>query len=221
MFAALALAGSLLDLNALTAEEKKAGWTLLFDGKSIDQWEAYGGGKPGSGWTMTDGVLSISDPGTAGDIVTKKKYRWFELFIDVKLEPGQNSGIMFHIGDGGGATWHTGPEIQIYDHQGASWAQQTGWLYDLYRSEKDATKPIGEWNTFRILVSREKCLTEVNGVLYYEYKLGTPDYLARVSKSKFKDYKGFGVLGEGRIGIQGDHGKIHFRNIKIRPIPGS
>lgn len=208
------------DLNTLTAAEKQAGWALLFDGKSTDQWEAYGGGKVGAGWTMKDGVLSISDPGTAGDIATKEKFKWFELKIDVKLEPGQNSGIMFHVGDGRGATWHTGPEIQIYDHQGASWAQQTGWLYDLYRADKDATKPIGEWNTFRILVSKEKCLTEVNGTLYYEYKLGTQDYLDRVKKSKFKDYEGFGVLGEGRIAIQGDHGRIHFRNMKIRRISG-
>lgn len=192
----------------------------MFDGKSTKGWHNFKSNTISPGWQVKDGTLTIVNAGQAGDIVSEKKYTWFELQIDAKIEKGQNSGIMFHVADTGEATWHSGPEIQLYDHPAEKGVEITGYLYQLYASEVDASKPAGQWNHLRILVSPEKCETEVNGVKYYEYQLGSKDFWDRVSKSKFAEHSEFAKLKTGRIAIQGDHGNVSFRNIKIREIKG-
>src|SRR4051812_16068809 len=65
--------------NTLTDEQKKAGWKLLFDGKSLDGWHNFKSKGVRPGWQVKDGVLVCVDPKNAGDIVTTDKYDWFEL----------------------------------------------------------------------------------------------------------------------------------------------
>ncbi len=172
----------------------------------------------GAGWTVKDGVLTSSDPHNAGDIVSDEKYKWFELDLDFNMAKGQNSGVMFHCGDTGDAMWHTGPEIQLFDNPSNRNVQQSGWLYELYPGKEDAYKGPEQWNHLRVLISKEKCETIVNGVKYYEFVIGSEDYKERIAKSKFKDMKNFGMLPTGTIGLQGDHGVVSFRNVKIRVI---
>lgn len=204
--------------NTLTSREVRQGWKLLFDGKTTNGWVNWKSNTLNPGWQVKDGTLAVVDPNNAGDIVTTEKYEWFEFELDFNLGKGQNSGIMFRVGDDGGATWHSGPEIQLYDYRGSDHAQKSGFLYELYASETDATKPGGEWNHMRILISPKKCETVVNGVKYYEFVLGSDDFKARVAKSKFAEFPNFGKLPTGRIAIQGDHGVVAFKNMKIRVI---
>ncbi len=218
MTAALALLVCLQAPNALTAAEQRAGWKLLFDGKSTAGWQNFKSTTIGSGWQVRDGALCIVDAGNAGDIVTSEKYDWFELTLDYNLGKGQNSGIMFHVADDGEATWHSGPEVQLYDHPAEPGVEISGYLYQLYESKVDSTKPAGEWNHLRILVSPKICQTDINGVKYYEYELGSEDFWKRVKSSKFAQYPQYAKLTKGRIAIQGDHGQVAFKNIKIRPI---
>lgn len=218
MVATLVLAALLQHHNTLSNEEKHQGWKLLFDGKSTKGWHNFKAKTIGPGWVVKDGVLSIVDIEKAGDIVTEEKFDWFELKLDFNLGKGQNSGIMFHVADDGEATWHSGPEVQLYDHPFEAGVETTGFLYQLYPSKVDAAKPAGEWNSMRIVIAPDKCFTEVNGVRYYEYVLNSPDFLARVAKSKFSEHPEFSKLTKGTIAIQGDHGNVSFRNIKVRPI---
>jgi hypothetical protein len=220
MIAALTAALVVQSMNTLTPEEVKEGWKLLFDGKSTKGWHNFKSKTIGKGWVVKDGVLTSADPSHAGDIVTDEKFDWFELTLDVNIGKGENSGVMFHVADDGEATWHSGPEVQIYDHPFEKGVETTGFLYQLYDTPTDASKPAGEWNTLRIIVAPDKCETYVNGVKYYEYVLGSPDFWARVKKSKFAEHPQFAKLNKGTIAIQGDHGKVSFRNIKIRPIKG-
>ena len=60
---------------------------------------------------------------------------------------------------------------------------------------------------------------EINGVKYFEYVLGSDDFNARVAKSKFSKMPNFAKANSGYIALQGDHGSVSFRNIKIRPLP--
>lgn len=221
MVATIALAIVIQSDNTLTPAESKAGWMLLFDGNSTSGWHNFRGKGVNKGWVVEDGALRIADPDNAGDIVTDRKFTWFELTLDVKIEKGQNSGIMFHVTEGSEASWHSGPEIQIYDHAPQKGVETTGFLYQLYASPVDASKPAGEWNSLRILVSPTGCATWVNGVKYYEYQLGSADFWDRVKKSKFNKYSEFARAGSGSIAIQGDHGHVSFRNIKIRKIQGA
>ena len=171
-----------------------------------------------SGWQVEDGALVRAARG-AGDIITVDKYGAFELVLEYQISPGGNSGVMYHVLEQKGSPpWHTGPEIQIQDNAGGHDAQKSGWLYQLYPADEDASKPAGEWNELRVLISPEKCATHMNGVKYNEYVKGSADWDQRVAKSKFHKFEGFGKATAGHICLQ-DHGnRVSFRNIRIRKL---
>ena len=172
MVAALALAADPAP-NTLTDAEKAAGWKLLFDGKTTEGWRNYQKTDIAAGWKVENGEL-VRGTEQAGDIVTTDKYGAFELSLEYNISPGGNSGLMFHVTEESRLPWHTGPEIQIQDNTSAAKdPQKPGWLYQLYKSDVDASKPAGEWNQLRLLITPEKCATWMNGKLYYEYVKGS------------------------------------------------
>jgi hypothetical protein len=213
-------------INTLTDAEKTAGWQLLFDGQDFAGWHNFKSDGIRSGWQVKDGALVCVDPHNAGDIVTSNQFDWFELQLDYNISEAGNSGIMYHVTDAGNAIWATGPEFQLEDNEKAADKIRCGWLYALYQPPVDpatgkildATKPVGQWNHVRLLVTPEKCVHEINGVKYFEYVLHSDDFNARVARSKFGKMPFFAKADLGYIGLQGDHGSISFRNIKIRPI---
>jgi Domain of Unknown Function (DUF1080) len=217
-------------LNQLTSQEKAAGWKLLFDGKSFDGWHNFKEQSVRPGWKVKDGVMVCGNP-EPGDIVTNDMYDWFELSLEYNIPPGGNSGIMFHVTNAGKTIWATGPEVQLLDNKLGKDNQLAGWLYQLYRPEVDpktmkpfdATKPAGEWNSIRIVIARPpaKSQVDMNGVKYYDFVYNSDDFKARVAKSKFgkgNTYPDFAKSDTGFIGLQGDHGSVSFRNIKVRAI---
>lgn len=220
-----ALAGE--GANTLSEAEKAAGWELLFNGRDFTGWSNFK--QPGvrPGWQVQDSALVCADPHNAGDLVTSRRFGAFELELEYNISVGGNSGIMFHVTDEGGAVWATGPEFQLEDNARAADPQRCGWLYALYRppvdprTEKpiDATLPAGQWNHIRLVVSPAKCEHWINGVRYFEYVLGSEDFKARVAASKFSKMPLFAKSGEGVIALQGDHGRISFRNVKVRSLP--
>lgn len=202
----------------LTEAERLAGWQLLYNGIDFRGWHSYHRDTVLPGWQIKDGAITCADPRNAGDLCTDARYGEFELSIDYKIAPGGNSGIMFHVDDSGAATWATGPECQLLDNDKGADPQKAGWLYGLYRTDTDATKPAGEWNTLRLLISKERCEHVMNGVKYFDYVLHSDDFEQRLGKSKFARMPGFARFESGYISLQGDHGLISFRNVKIRPI---
>lgn len=212
-------------LNTLSEEEKKAGWKLLFDGKTTAGWRNYRKKEISSGWKVVDGALVRADKG-AGDIVTTDMFESFELCLEYCISAEGNSGLIYHVSEDEGAPFFTGPEVQIQDNQKAHDPELSGWLYQLYKPANDpatgkpvdATKPAGQWNQLRILITPEKCEHYMNGVKYCEYVKGSKDWDERVAKSKFNKWAKFGKARTGHIDLQ-DHGNwVAFRNIKIRPI---
>ena len=214
------------NINSLTAAEKSAGWKLLFDGKSLTGWHNFKKEDVRPGWVIKEGLLVCADPHNAGDIVTAEQFGAFELQLDYNISEGGNSGIMFHVTDEGGAAWATGPEFQLEDNAKAADKQRCGWLYALYQPPVDpktgipldATKPAGEWNHVRLVITPEKCTHEINGVKYFEYVMGSEDFKTRVAKSKFASMPLFAKAPKGSLALQGDHGSVSFRNIKLRPL---
>ena len=171
--------------------------------------------------------MVCADPHTAGDLVTTQAYASFELELDYNIAPAGNSGIMYHVTDDGPHMWSTAPEFQLLDNDKGVDPQRCGWLYGLYQppvdpatgKPLDATKPAGQWNHVHLLISRARCEHVINGQKYLEYVLGSDDFKARVAKSKFARMPGFATATTGWIGLQGDHGAVSFRNIKIHPLP--
>lgn len=204
-------------LNTLTDAEAKAGWKLLFDGKTTGGWRNYKKDSVGEGWKIVDGALTRSEKG-AGDIITAEQYGAFELSLEFNISPSGNSGVMYHVQETAGPPWQTGPEIQIQDNKDGHDPQKCGWLYQFYKSEVDATKPAGQWNQLRVVISPEKCEHYMNGVKYLEYVKGSPEWNDLLAKSKFSKFPEFGKHTSGHICLQ-DHGNlVAYRNIKIRPI---
>ncbi len=212
--------------NQLTDKERKQGWRLLFDGESLDGWHGFKREDVQPGWKISGGELICQDPSQAGDLCTNENFEWFELELEYNITQGGNSGILFHVTDEGRTTWATGPELQLEDNLEARDAVRSGWLYALYQPTEDpdtgapidATKPAGQWNKVRLLVSPRKCVHEINGVKYFEYKLNGKDFRQRVKQSKFSRMPLLAKSRSGMIALQGDHGAVSFRNIKIRPL---
>jgi len=207
--------------NTLTPTEREAGWVLLFDGRSTTGWRNYMKPDLSEGWQAVDGALTRT--GRAGDIVTRERYRNFELLIDWNIAPGGNSGIFYRGIEGPAAIYYSAPEMQVLDDDvhagGKSQLTSAGAAYGLHPAPRGAVNPVGEWNTARLLVEGNRVRHWLNGVLMAEYEFHSLDWKARVEASKFKQWPEYGQAPEGYIGLQ-DHGNwVAFRNIKIRVLP--
>ena len=212
--------------NTLTEAEKATGWRLLFDGKTTDGWRGYR--KPdmaGLRWVVKDGAICLppadgSDTKGHRDIISAEKYGDFELTWQWQVQPGSNSGVKYFVVEQGDAA--IGHEYQIIDdnrHADAkvSTERQTASFYDVKPATARPTKPVGEWNTSRVLVQGNHVEHWLNDTKVLEYELGSPDILAAVQDSKFKTTAGFGTKKTGHILLQ-DHGDaVCYRSVKVRP----
>jgi glucose/arabinose dehydrogenase len=214
--------------NQLTRPESLSGWKLLFDGKSTDGWRNYKKDGISDGWKVVDGTL-VREGKSAGDIVTKKKYKNFQLMLEYKISEGGNSGLMFHVTEDNPNPWQSGPEVQIQDNAKGKDPQKSGWLYQMFQpvpppwvqgetAGLDATRPAGQWNQIFLRIAPNQCEVSMNGALYYRFNLGDKKWKDLVSKSKFAQYAGFGAAGEGYICLQDHNDTVAFRNIKIREL---
>jgi hypothetical protein len=210
--------------NKLTAREAKAGWKLLFDGKSTKGWRGYKQKTAPAAWTVKDGVLAFErkEGVKGGDLLTREQYDSFELSLEWRIGEGANSGIMYHVQETEGQPWMTGPEMQVLDNakhrDGQNAITSAGSCYALYPPSKDVSKPVGEWNEARLVVNGPSVEHWLNGEKIVSYEKGSDDWNAKVAASKFKAFPNFGKPTKGHIDLQ-DHGdKVEFRNIKLRPL---
>lgn len=213
--------------NTLTAAEKKEGWRLLFDGKTLTGWKMYQN-KPADCWGVKNGELYCKGSETdksdlRADIITADEYDNYELLIDWKIAAGGNSGIMYNVTEDYNAAYLSGPEYQLIDDEGYAggkledW-QKTGSDYAMYTAASRPTKPIGEYNTTKIVVNGAHREYWLNGVKVVEFEAWTDDWNKRKAEGKWKDAPGYGMAKKGYICLQ-DHGSgVWFKNIKIRKL---
>ena len=202
--------------NTLTAAEKRAGWKLLFDGRTTEGWRGFKAPAPDRGWHVAEGALS-PDPKASKDIMTKEMFGDFELAFEWRIGPKGNSGVMYRVTADGDQTYWSGPEFQVLDNsRGEPPQQRAGALYDLYPPARDLTKPVGEYNESRIAIRRGHVEHWLNGVKIVEYELWSPEWEKKVQASKFAKWPGYGRAKAGHIALQ-DHGDpVAFRNLKIK-----
>jgi len=211
--------------NTLTAAEKKAGWKLLFDGKTTKGWRGYQKTTVPAAWKAEDGTLSFAgkkDGVEGGDLVTNDQYESFELALEWRIGEGGNSGVIYHVQESEDRPWKTGPEMQVLDNKkhkdGASPLTSAGSCYALYPVPKDVTRPVGQWNEARLLVDSGHVEHWLNGEKLVSYEKGSDDWNAKVAGSKFKEFANFGKTASGFIDLQDHNDPVAYRNIKLRVI---
>jgi hypothetical protein len=212
--------------NTLTAQEKKDGWKLLFDGKTLDGWRGWKQQGPPDGWKVVDGALTRV--AKAGDLITADQYASFVFTFEWRIATNGNSGVFFHVAEAPDLanTFTTGPEYQLLDNDGHPDAKNgpdrfAGGNYALHPPVNAVPKPIGEWNQSRILVRGPHVEHWLNGVKVVEYELWSADWKDRVEKSKFKTMPRYGLEKTGHIALQ-DHGnEVAFRSLKIKVLDGA
>jgi len=212
--------------NTLTAAEKAAGWTLLYDGKNLDQWRTFKGDAPSTKWTITADALHFNPKanGPRGDLMTKDTYENFELALEWKIQNCGNSGIIFNIiADGNfDDVWETGPEMQILDnvcHPDTRYpTHRAGDLYDLIECSYSTVKPAGSWNKIMIKSMNGEVDFWMNGYKVVEFTMHDDNWKKMIADSKFHEMPAFGTAKSGHIALQ-DHGdNVWFRNIKIKKL---
>jgi hypothetical protein len=210
--------------NTLTSAEQKEGWELLFDGKTTDKWKTFNGGEV-TGWKILDGELHNSGVGSdhGGDIVTKKDYENFELYLEWKVAKESNSGIFIHVQEGiTDAIYESGPEYQLIDDNG--WPekleayQYSGANYAMNAPEDAEVKSLDKWNETRIIVNNPHVEHWLNGKKVVEYDLWSETWLADKAAGKWADSPHYGESKSGKIGLQDHGGLTMFRNMKIREL---
>lgn len=220
--------------NRLTSKEKKAGWKLLFDGKSTTGWHRYGGGQPGSAWKVENGELILDTtnrvPGKTkladgGNLLTDKEYSNFHFSIEWKISPKGNSGILFLVNEDTSKykePYFTGPEMQVLDNDGHPdgklFRHRAGDLYDLINCSTETVKPVGEWNKAEIKLLNGKLDFFLNGVKVVTANMRTEKWKQMVAKSKFVQWKDFATYTKGHLCLQDHDDMVSYRNIKIRKL---
>jgi hypothetical protein len=212
------------EVKSLSKKEIEQGWELLFDGKSFDKWKSFNGGEV-TGWKIVGNEMHNSGTGSdhGGDIITKKQYENFELYLEWKVAPQSNSGVFFHVQEGyTDAIYETGPEYQLIDDKGwpeklEDW-QLSGANYAMHPPKNARVKPIDEWNETRIIVKNPRVEHWLNGKKVVEYDLWSDEWKALKAAGKWANSPHYGETKSGHIGLQDHGGLTMFRNIKIKEI---
>jgi Domain of Unknown Function (DUF1080) len=215
-FAVLALAIVCSYRPALRAGDETApeGFESLFNGKDLTGWQVNQGGNM-QVWGADNGILYVNGKG-GGWLMTDKEYGDFELRLEFKLPEKGNSGVALRSPLQGNPAY-VGMEIQILDNEwhkinykGLKPTQHTGSIYDVVPPSKDVTKPIGEWNKYRITAKGRQVTIELNGTKIVDANLD--DY-----RDRFKEHPGL-QREKGYLGLQSHDGRVEFRNIYVKSL---
>ena len=211
----------IVGLAAPSAPQPAKSWRVLLNGASLDAWRGYQTDTVPSGWHIVGGVLAKETP--TADIMTKDEFGDFELELEWKIGEAGNSGILYRGTTEYDHIYWSAPEYQLLDDVKAEDNKTrlncAGSAYALYPSPPGHLKPVGKWNTARIVAKGAHVEHWLNGVKLLEYELWSSDWEAKVKASKFAVWPNFGRAKRGHIAMQGDHaGTLAFRNIRIREI---
>jgi hypothetical protein len=226
--------------NTLTDAEQRAGWRLLFDGKTFDGWRGLGyDSVPTAHWKIENGAIrKLADgqvprlpdgqPAAGGDLMTRDTYRDFELTWEWKISRAGNSGVKYNVSEEismANAPNHAalGFEYQMLDdslHEDNKVpSHRSGALYDLIPPNANkgmAIISVGNWNVSTIVFRGNHGEHWLNGQKIVDFDLGTPVMDSLLKASKYRDIKGFGNKRAGHIVLQDHVDEVFFRSIRIR-----
>ena len=195
-------AGTALALVLLAGSQPTAqsGWQTLFDGSSLDGWEAIGD----ANWVLADGTVQ-ADAGS-GFLVSEASYGDFDLTVEFWVDPPSNSGVFIRCGEWrnrwqacigpAGRRDDTSYEVNVFDTR-ADQAYRTGAIVNVAPAMKTINAG-GRWNTFEITARGSRLTVVLNGELMVDTDNGQ--------------------YAEGPIALQkgGEPGTVKFRSVRLR-----
>jgi 3-keto-disaccharide hydrolase len=171
----------------------------LFDGKTLDGWKLRDAKKK-NGWAAANGELVVVDPKDNSDLVSERTFQDLKLHIEFNVDRKSNSGVYLR----------GRYEIQILDNPDAKMALDPhgcGGVYSRIAPKVDATKPAGQWQTYDITMVGRQVTVVLNGQTIVQ---GVVDGITGGALSPWEDEP-------GPLMLQGDHGKVRFRNVVVTP----
>lgn len=183
-------------------------WKPLSDGKTFTGWE-----QTSPNWRIEAGAFACKEKSM---LRTAQKFLNFELELEWRAKSEANGGVFYALADD---QQTGGPEMQLCDPKYAG-ISQPGGLYGILAPTRDATKPLGTWNSARIVVSGRHREHWINNVLVLSYDLDSSAYRTALNEAKNKQVPGLRAPQSGAIGLQsmGHGAEIAYRNIRIREL---
>src|SRR3984885_3532549 len=215
--------------NQLSDQEKKDGWALLFDGKTLSGWHLFNRGNIQSAWSVDSGML-ICNPHAKnvkhGDLVTDKVYQDFDLVFDWKISRAGNSGLFVNVQERPdlGTTFSTGPEYQLLDDRNvepaylSNLSHKAAAIFGVIPNESNTIPKSDDWNRSRILQQNGKLTFWLNDVLTVQVDLKSDDWKRSVAASSLSKYPEFGAALNGHLALQDWTNGVAFRNIKLKEL---
>ncbi|MER3415616.1 MAG: DUF1080 domain-containing protein [Gemmataceae bacterium] len=212
----------LVSVSAASAADNvpPPGFAALFNGKDLSNWQGVvpfpkrlkmsamelraaqekANARVLPHWTVNNGVLHYD--GKGDNLQTVKDFGDFELLIDWKIQKDGDSGIYLR----------GNPQVQIWDPDSKPAAGVgSGGLYNNQKYPnkplKRADRPVGAWNTFRILMKGDRVTVHLNGELVVD-NVPLENYWER----------GKPLPARGPIELQHHGSPLEFKNIFIREL---
>jgi hypothetical protein len=225
-------------LTVTPAEEKKADQDgpTLFNGKDLTGWKLRNPkAEDKSKWSVVaavklkegmpeqlegekgEGVLLNGGDGRGVDLLSEKRYGDCEVHVEFNVAKGSNSGVYFQ----------GQYEVQILDSFGRKDAElkygDCGGIYNTRAPSTNASKAPGEWQTFDVIFQAPRFdaagkktanarfvkVVHNGKVIHEDVEVKGPTTAAL----------GGAETAEGPLMLQGDHGPVAFRNIRLKPLP--
>lgn len=202
------------EVSVLSEEEKKQGFTMLFDGTNMNNWTG-----DTSGYRLEEGSITVHPEGNgAGNLYTKEEYANFEYRFEFQLTPGANNGLGIRAPLEGDAAY-VGMELQILDNEAEKYKdlhayQYHGSVYGVIPAKRGYLLPTGEWNKEEVVVKGTKIKVTLNGTVIMEGDIKEP---AKKGTLDQKDHPGL-KRKTGHIGFLGHGDVVRFRNIRVKQL---
>jgi hypothetical protein len=189
---------------ASAADSAEPGFRPLFNGKDLTGWHMRHADAHNSWSVLPDGVLKNTvERGTHGvDLVTDQKFWNFTVRYEYMTPNRSNSGFYLRGRH----------EIQILGDYDSGKATPTcnGSIYNFKAPDKFVTKPAGGWQTVEATMIGNKITVILNGVKIHDN--------VECDRATGSEIDG-NVKEPGPLFLQGDHGTVSFRNIRIKELP--
>ena len=182
-----------------SSRDQEEGWIDLFNGKDLNGWQKARPPRVDPLWVVEEGVMTNLEG--SRDIATVDEYSDFDLSLEYKTVEHGNSGVFLR-----GRI-----EIQVADTFGKESPsdQDNGAVYGQFAPLVNVSKPAGEWNSLEMNLRGAVLTVRLNGHLIHNALT-----LPKVCDGALPG----GLLDPGPIRLQGDHGKVWYRNLRLRPM---